>query len=37
MAPNMNAALTMLRFVQHYDGEVLAYKLGEEIEFGSLG
>ena len=32
MTPDRNAALTMLRLVQHYDGEVLAYKLGEEIE-----
>ena len=37
MTPDRNAALTMLRLVQHYNGEVLAYKLGEEIELGSLG
>jgi len=37
MTPNRNAALTLLRLVQHYDGGVLAYKLGEEIESGSLG
>jgi hypothetical protein len=31
------AALTVLRLVQHYDGEVMAYKLGEEITIGLLG
>jgi hypothetical protein len=31
LTPDRNAALTMLKLVQHYDGEVIAYKLGEEI------
>ena len=37
MTPDRNAALTVLRLVQHYDGEVMAYKLGEEITIGPLG
>jgi len=37
LTPDRNAALTVLRLVQHYDGEVMAYKLGEEITIGPLG
>ncbi len=37
VTPDRNAALAMLRLVQHYDGEVMAYKLGEEIDPSSLG
>ena len=37
LTTDRNAALIVLRLVQHYDGEVLAYKLGDEIELDSLG
>lgn len=36
LTTDRNAALTILRLVQHYDGEVMAYKLGEEIMIGPL-
>jgi len=37
LTTDRNAALIVLRLVQHYNGEVLAYKLGDEIELDSLG